>query len=255
MSSVEPEVAEVRERTGCVVGISLGLVLILALVGLLFNLRGAVLDPEEVLGEQFSHTTFPFELEFSGAAALPGGDRIVRLSHPDYRESESASESSFDSSSEEWGDDSGMGKDAGLWTPPTIDWIEGTGPSEVFFVFSKSAANSVALFSGKKSDDGMSGSGGRGRGRGRGSRASFGGGDMGSDHLIAMSGGDLDWGRSRVGYRYERRFEQESGYDEIRVNLSEPGRYCVLIARWPANHTGSPDKIEELLAALTPKQS
>jgi len=68
---------------------------------------------------------------------------------------------------------------------------------------------------------------------------------------IPIDGGDLDWGTVRVGYRHERTFGTDTATDEIRVNLSESGRYCVLFVRWPENHAGSVERVEELLAAFS----
>ena len=257
--------SEGREKTGCVVGISFGLILILILVAQMFNFRGAELQPETVLSEQFQYDSLPFDLELSAAALLPGGDRLVRLAHPDFKTPEpepEPEEVSVDVSEGDQGapadGDEAKGQEqsggTGIWTPPKIDWEQGTVPIEVFFVFTASPASASKAFNGSQAGGGESsggGGGGRGRGRGRRTRVGFSGSAGGPGEPIAMDGGDLNWGSSRVGYRHERRFEGESGFDEFRVNLSEAGRFAVLVVRWSENHAGSVARVEELLEAFT----
>ncbi|MFT5284715.1 MAG: hypothetical protein ACI8TQ_000872 [Planctomycetota bacterium] len=261
-----------NEKTGCVVGISFGLLLILGLVSSMFESRGVELQPDVVLSEQFEYGPIPFELELVSAAMLPGGDRLVRLSHPDFRIPEpkpeeldegagnSEGEKGMQAGSSDGGKGGGWGMgDGAPWTPPEIEWKEDSAPTEVFFVFNTSPAGALKVFRGSQESPSVGssgGGGGRSGGRRRGGRSGFSGMSMGAPgEPIAMGGGDLNWGRSRVGYRHERRFEEESGSDEIRVNLSEAGRFCVLVVRWQENHAGSDQRVEELLEAFTRLES
>jgi len=256
------------EKSGCVVGTSLGLLLIVTFVFLIadpggqMGTGGQLLDPSSELGEEFAFAELPFELEFDQAAKLPGGDRVVRLFHPDHGlpdpsleselaklESESTEETSEDSEDSEGEGEEAKKAEAPMsfkaWTPPEIDFVEGTPPTEVLFVFPKAPDGAVRTFAGPKQEGG---DGGRGRGRGGRMSGSMGGTMMaGPGQPIPIGGGDLDWGPWRVGYRHERKFGKETATDEFRVNLSQSGRYCVLIIRWPVDHAGSVERVEELL--------
>jgi hypothetical protein len=222
-----------------------------------------LLDPAAELEVEFRYSELPFELELDSAAQLPGGDHVVRLVHPDFRapepvalpdgEGQSGGQSD-DETGDETGEDGETSKAASggsgpggpmsfkPWTPPEIDFVKGTPPTEVFFVFPKSPSGAALAFNGPDGD----GDGGGGGGGGRGGM----GGMMmaGPGKPILLDGGDLDWGSSQVGYRHERTFGADTAKDEFRVNLSRSGRYCVLVVRWPENHSGSVGRVLELLA-------
>ncbi len=221
--------------------------------------RGALLDPEEVLSAEFAFDDLPFGLEIVSAARLPGGDRVVRLAHPDYApepdpleeeseaqeesgdgESDTESEGEREGESDQEGDGAKKSMSFEPWTPPKVELVDGTPPMEVFFVFPDEPEGAVRSFGGKQGGEG----GSRGR-RGMGMMVMAGPGQP-----IPISGGDLDWGEGRVGFRHERTFSEVSATDEFRVNLSESQRYCVLVIRWPTDHSGSVERAEELLAAF-----
>ena len=269
MSDSTSEFVQPSEKGGCVVGTSLGLLFIVILVFMIadptgdMGTGGQLLDPSSELSAEFAFATLPFELEFDQAAKLPGGDRVVRLSHPDHKMPDASLATEVAEPEVDWEDeisedlaeaesgDSEKGKAPKSfkpWTPPKIDFVEGTPPTEVFFVFPKAPAGAVRTFAGPQQGGNDFGGGGRRGGRRGGMGGGMGGMMMaGPGQPIPIGGGDLDWGPSRVGYRHERKFGKETATDEFRVNLSQSGRYCVMIIRWPADHAGSVERVEELL--------
>ncbi len=234
--------SESEERTpehpGCVLGIAFGLLLVAALVAVsLFAAGRVVEDPRSFLEETFAIGELPFELQFVEAVQLPGGDHLVRLAHPDHVTPEPEPES---------GDDpdpapSDAKKVVSYKPPPRPEMTPDTPPTEVFLALYEDPEDAVRAFR-------SSGGGGSG-GRGRGSV------EMSHDwnQSVQMDGGDLEWGELRAGYLHERKFEGETAHDEVRVNLSGKDRYCVLFARWPTNHAGSRERVEELLGSFSIK--
>jgi len=80
MSTAEPaSESSAREHPGCVVGISVGLLLCFALVVQLAVFRAHVIDPEELLAELFVDAQPPYSLVVREAAALPDGTRTLLL--------------------------------------------------------------------------------------------------------------------------------------------------------------------------------
>ena len=51
-----------------------------------------------------------------------------------------------------------------------------------------------------------------------------------------------------------RRFPEPYFRDALRVNLTLPEHYWIAYALWPPNERGSKEKVEELLAAILPKE-
>jgi hypothetical protein len=259
-----------RESSGCVLGISAGLLAVLALTIGTFALRGQALDGSEVLGKHFSVRELPFGLALDTAAALPGGDRVVRLVHPDYvapeppKPPEPADASAADETSpesetdgdaaatggekDEGGAKPSSGGDAPAW-PPKVDMRLGTPPQEVFVILPMRPENVVLAFEGQQSDAFGGGGGGGGRGGGGGGMG-MDGMPFGGDGSLAMDRGEVAWGELRAGYRHKRWFVPGGARDEVRVNLSGDGRLCVLVARWPLNHAGDVASVEKLLTAL-----
>lgn len=77
-------------------------------------------------------------------------------------------------------------------------------------------------------------------------------GDAGG--LAEMEAGTLVWGEYAPEYVHQRRFEPGRTFrDELHVNLSTPGQYCVMVVTWPRNSPGTKDHAVEILKALTPK--
>jgi len=67
--------------------------------------------------------------------------------------------------------------------------------------------------------------------------------------------GQLDWHDYRAPYVHvrERDAESEPFVDTLRVNLSQPGFACVLVARWEPDVEGRKEPVAELLQHLPPR--
>lgn len=220
------------EHPGCVVGIAVGMLAIALPLLALLGMRGEVLEPGAALGELVAAGELPFGLVPREAAVLPGGLRVVRLAREGYEAEPPPKESE-------------RPKPQDAAPPPPRDeapkrppLVGSTAPPEVFLVRYGSPTAAARAFMGEA----RGGDGGR-----RGPMPpSFGGGP------VLMDNGDLPWGDLLVGFRHERRLLPGQTRDELRVNLSTPGRFVVLSARWPADHAADKEKVVELLGALAP---
>ncbi len=242
------------EHPGCVLGITLGLLLAAAFTGVALVASGRVLDADALLRESFAFEDLPFGLQVVEAAELPGGVRVVRLAHPDHVALEPEPEPEPGESKSDEAESESTPKANDFAFAPRPEMIAGTPPTQAFLVFYAAPKAAVEAFTGGREFGGgdfdrRGGGGGMGGGPGRpGGPAMF-----GSSPVIVMDNGDLGWGVLRAGFIHERRYEKDTGRDEVRVNLSAPGRYCILFVRWPVDHAGSREQTEEFLAALSPR--
>ena len=89
MSTVETASdTNAREHPGCVVGISVGLLICFALLVQLAVFRARVFEPEELLAELFVDAQPPYSIVAREAAALPDGTRTLLLDADDASRAE-----------------------------------------------------------------------------------------------------------------------------------------------------------------------
>lgn len=217
-----------RERAGCALGISLGLLALLALVLSLLQNRARTLEPGEALGLASIRTAnaLPFDLEPVEAAQLPDGTRLVRFAHPDYVEGVVPEEFEGQGAGPE--DEQGTESDEGdlefreppkLVEPLSLD----SPPVELIFTIASGPGPIESVF----------GPGGWGGGTER------------------LDEGELRWGDWQADYLCDRARLKDGHFREsIRVNLSAAGSWCMLAAQWPVDHAASTERMEELLQAL-----
>jgi len=79
MSVAEPPS---RENTGCALGITAGLLVVLAAVASLFAVRGGSVDGAEIIAATFRDAKPPFGVALEEAARLPSGEVVCRLGRP-----------------------------------------------------------------------------------------------------------------------------------------------------------------------------
>jgi hypothetical protein len=93
-------------------------------------------------------------------------------------------------------------------------------------------------------------------------RERFGGGWSMSVKDIGEEGGSADletgtllWGPYAPAFVHQREFEAGKTFrDSMRVNLSTPGQYCVMVVKWPRNSPGTKAHVEEIMKALAPRE-
>lgn len=221
----------VRERVGPVIGIAFALFLLVGVVGALIWQRSRAVDARETLASWFDSAALPFGLVPVEAAELAGGDRVLRFV-PEGGIDEPARKTPEAPKS------SGQGP-----MPAPFDWtaIEarppGDAPCEVFVVCYQFEAAGPRL------------------------KQLFEVGVEGGPAMLPASGGravldrgEIAWREWSAPYVLEREYEAGGTFrDVIRVNLTRERTAQACFVRFPRGSSGSPKKVEELLAALAPK--
>lgn len=194
-------------------------------------------DADEVAGEDAEGD--PSEDADGGAA---GED-----SKPDAGEKKSSdSDGAPDSEGESkgWGGPGSKSGSGGGWGEP-VEALPSEAPLEAVFILFPSPDGVTDTF-GRSSFGGWGGGGGRGRGRGR---SSMGGGGFSFGGPTVLDKGDLVWGEFLVGFVLERSTD-DGLRDEMRINLSREGFYCILVLRWAKGEAGEVEQAEEFLRAF-----
>jgi hypothetical protein len=223
----EPSVSPERERVGPVLLIALGLFVLIGAVGFLMWERSKSVDARETLTSWFVADALPFGLVPVESAELAIGDRILRLAPADgIVEPERKTP------------DPAAAKPGGA----PFDWTKlelrpsGDAPCEVFVVRYAPGSGKQAL---KALFDPV---------------AQTGGMIPATGGRAVLDRGDVTWREWSAPYVLEREYEAGgTARDTVRVNLTRGETAQVCFARFPRGSTGSPKKVEELLAALAPK--
>jgi len=254
-----PELPAERRPMGIVM-VSIGLVFVVAAVGMMFTLRTAPLDGAALLAERFEYETAPWGFEPTEALRLQQGEEMVVLADPDYEppavddsqpERESAEGERSGGGGPPGGDRRGRGRgrrgggsvgsvDSGAGWDKLADGEAGTRPYEVAFVWYPLRMAEDLLkrqfiqvnFSDTRSVD-------------------WGGGS------VVVDSGELDWFGYAARYVRERHFKWQAGeqtyHDAMRVNLTIGNRCCVAYMRWRDGAVGDKQVVEELLRSFGPK--
>lgn len=242
-SSVEGE----RRGVGVVLGVGLGLALIAACVVFVLRQPAGGIDGEARLASAFELGALPYDLEIVNSAKLFQGEESVVLANPraepeppkiEPPKTESPAKSESTDASE---------KDASkppepAEQKPRFDWSkipmgELRPPRQISLMWFPPAAGEAAI------------------------RQQFGESwrmsvrDLGDEGgLTEVESGTLVWGPYAPTFAHDRSFEAGHTFrDSLRVNLSTPGQYCVMVVTWPRNSPGSKAHVDEILKALAPK--
>lgn len=225
------EEGQARETGAGVVGVAFGLFLLASLV-LTVAIQGSKpLDPDELLAGSFDVGALPFGLRPVGGAVVATGEKLVALRAGDIEEAPRAETPDEDANAT--GDDEDESFD---WSA-VEEGERGTPPVEAWLVWYVPKAGTAAverLFEDVAWKDL---------------------GDFGSEGGRLMTEQDtLVWAGYDAGYVVERELEPGGTFrDWARVNLSLPGRACILFARWARGCPASKEPLDELLAALRPR--
>lgn len=228
-----------QRGVGTVLGVVFGLALIVACV--VFVLRQSVggIDGNAKLRAGFDLGTLPFELEVVKAAKLFQGEESVVLANP---RAEPEPPKITPPPKEEAKTEEKPAEPAKTEPKPRFDWSklpigESKPPRQVALMWYPPSAGEAQI------------------------RQQFGDSfhmsarDLGDEGgLVEVESGTLVWGAYGPAFAHERLYEAGHTFrDSLRVNLSTPGQYCVMVVTWPRNSPGSKAHVDEILKALAPK--
>ncbi len=231
-----------RESSGCVLGVALGFAVLAAFVWRLAVAPAAAVDGEALLNEWFELDELPFGLQV--VDGVRAGSLTVLLENPDAPEE--APKNEVAEEQEDDADDADQADDA----DDDLDWsalVEGpreTAPIEVavtHYPNARAAVETLEHLFGRPGSDAEE--------EGPSQLMEFGA----EGGRAPMDRGRLPWNDYNVLFVWERELERGGTFrDLIRVNLTLPGRACVISARWPRGYPASKEKMKELIAAFHP---
>ncbi|MCZ6599201.1 MAG: hypothetical protein O7B99_16295 [Planctomycetota bacterium] len=212
MTSIREPGEPVRERPVGVLGVAFGLLLIAALGFLVTSFLANRFDGAAELERILPAERLPFGLALVESAALPTGERMIRLA--------------ADAHDGKGGEGAEPGEEP---EPP---------PDEVILTLYRSPGAVTKLFA---APDRSKEHETRQLIRAWQKDPSF---AMHSE----MQRGELRWSGWRAGFVRERSFQQGGSWrDSIRVNLSSENRLLVLFAQWPTDTEPSEKRLKDLL--------
>jgi hypothetical protein len=231
---------------GVVLGVVLGLALIAACIVFVMRQPAGGIDGEARLASAFELGALPYGLEIVNSAQLFQGEESVVLANPraepEPPKIEPPPAKSESSEQSESSDKEASTPPAPEVQKPRFDWStlplgEPRPPRQVSLLWYPPAAGEAAI------------------------RQQFGESwrmsvrDLGDEGgLTEVESGTLVWGPYAPSFAHDREFEAGHTFrDSLRVNLSTPGQYCVMIVTWPRNSPGSKTHVDEILKALAPK--
>lgn len=228
MNSSEAPV--VRERVWPVLGIAFALSVLVGVIGALWLGRSRAVDARETFGAWFETSGLPFGFVPVESAQLVGGDSVLRLVREGFVEPERKPPTAEK-----------VKPKGGSFVP--FDWSKielrppGDDPCEAYVVrypFEAAPPRLKQLFE-------VRAQGGPGMLPPSGGR-------------VVLDRGELVWREWSAPYVLEREYEAGgTARDVIRVNLTREKTAQVCFVRFPRGSAGSRKKVEELLAALTPR--
>ena len=222
---------EGRESGAGVVGVAFGLLLIAALGAMVATQKAGPLDARELVASSFEVGELPFDLELAGGASLAGGEKLAVFRVPGLEEAprielpehlRERDEDDEDANEYDWEE--------------VVEGEAGSPPVEVHLVWYPTRGGKAAierLFEDLTWKD----------------LRDFG---IGGGRLMREKDA-LAWAGYDAVYVLERELEEGGTFrDWMRVNLTLPGRACVLFARWARGLPGAKQPVEEILAVLRP---
>jgi hypothetical protein len=236
-----------RRGVGAVLGVVLGLALIVACLVFLLRQPAGGIDGRARLRAAFDLGTLPYELEVVNSAQLFKGEESVVLANPRAEPEPPKNPVPEKSTSPEASENTPSAKDESKppvpeEAKPRYDWSklamgEARPPRQLALMWYPPAVGDAQI----KQQFGESG------------RMSV--RDIGDEGgLTEVESGTLVWGPYAPAFAHERLFEAGRTFrDSLRVNLSTPGQYCVMVVTWPRNSPGSKAHVDEILKALAPK--
>ena len=279
LTATAPGDSPSRESVLGVLGVLFGLLLLAAAFLLPLSGRAAELDADRLLSERFVCSPLPFDFEPLEARRLPAGEELVLLGSADETVDFAPTPTADSPMTPTPPATGGQAKQAGEGETKApsktedgheaVDWSalptgeEGRPPARVALIWvpRSLAAKTVRDAFRPSENERQSGRGGGGRG---GRWSGFSGRGMGAGHSlgpeggqVALDGGEMSWGEWGTNWiqlrTYERHENEPRFRDIIRVNLSLPGRTCILHAAWQPGLPADISRVKELLAALAPK--
>ncbi len=236
-----------RRGVGAVLGVVLGLALIVACLVFVLRQPAGRIDGEARMRTAFDLGTLPYELEVVNSAQMFQGEESVVLANPRAEPEPPKNPLPAKSTSTEEGETPATAKDESE-SPvqekeiPRYDWSklalgESRPPRQVALMWYPPAVGDAEIK------------------RQFGESWSMSVRDIGEEGgLSEVESGTLVWGPYAPAFAHERLFEAGRTFrDSLRVNLSTPGQYCVMVVTWPRNSPGSKAHVDEILKALTPK--
>ncbi len=230
-----------RRGVGSVLGVGFGLALIAACIVFVMRQSAGRIDGDARLREAFELGTLPFHLEVVSAAKLFQGEDSVVLANPRAEPEPPKIEVPEKKDEPKTPQDSEKEAEP---PKPRFDWSklpvgDARPPRQVELTWYPSAMGEGQI------------------------RQQFGGGgfsmsmkDIGEEGgRTDLETGTLVWGAYAPVFVHERELEAGKTFrDSLRVNLSTPGQYCVMVVKWPRNSPGKKAHVDEILKALAPRE-
>lgn len=231
------DAAQIRaaERPARIIGVSIGLSLIAAAVVFLLVQKTGRIDARSLSADALKVGVMPFGLALTDAFRLPRGEEMVVYEVPGaaVEEPPHPPAKSPEKSPPATDDKPGGEREKFDWKKIAMGEA-GRPPLSVTLVYHPASIGEAVIKKQFKSLE-------------FGSIEKLGA----SGGLVAVDAGKLEWGEYSPDFVHERLYEAGGTFkDALRVNLSTPGRYCVLQIVWPRGYPGSKDAAKEILKTL-----